>query len=546
MAGSTVLSENSLPKVLFLCTHNACRSQMAEGITRDLLKDKVDVYSAGTSPGSHINQGAIDVLHEINIDISHHIPKSVEELKDINFDLVVTVCSGESCPIFHNAKKVIRVPFEDPSHPPDDIAVQYQDKMEFYRIVRDQIYNFIKNDLLNHLFPSSDVIEDVEEENDLPSIPIEMSSFSNTEVLLNNDSSPKIGFFEKYLSVWVVLCMVIGAVIGYFVPQIADALARAQFAQISIPTAILLWLMIFPMLAKIDIASVKRVRHNPSPIILTSIINFFVKPFTMYLLSLLFFRVVYKNTISLAEGNEYIAGCIILAGAPCTAMVFVWSLLMNGDGPYTLVQVAFNDILMIALYVPTVMLLLGVSSIPLPYDTIILAVVLFILVPLIISSAVRSIVIKKYGEVQFNRIVDKFKPVTIVALLAMLVLIFIFQGQKIGSKPLDIVLIAIPLLLQTSFNFVLCYGIGYFICIDYAYLAPASLIATSNFFELAVAVAISVFGLDSGATLATVVGVLIEVPVMLGLVKLCNGVLKFKLDKRRATCTCDFLKCKKG
>jgi ACR3 family arsenite transporter len=329
--------------------------------------------------------------------------------------------------------------------------------------------------------------------------------------------------------------MVVGGLIGNFIPSIAEALARAEFAKINAIVAVLLWIMIFPMLVQIDFYSILRVREAPAAIALTSVVNYLVKPFSMYALALLFFRVAYTAAIpDAALRDSYIAGLILLAGAPCTAMVFVWSLLLGGDGAYTLVQVAFNDLLMLVLYVPTAVLLIGVSDIELPWETIVLAVVLFIVAPLVIAAVVRVAVLRLRGEAFLrDKVVAPFKPLTIVALLAVLVLIFIFQGRTIAEKPLHILLLAVPIILQVLFNFVVTYFIGYRACIEHEKLGPASLIATSNFFELAVAVAISVYGLDSGAALATVVGVLVEVPVMLGLVHVCN-YLRPRLERRIA------------
>eukprot|EP00445_Apocalathium_hangoei_P070955 CAMPEP_0204126800 /NCGR_PEP_ID=MMETSP0361-20130328/11218_1 /ASSEMBLY_ACC=CAM_ASM_000343 /TAXON_ID=268821 /ORGANISM="Scrippsiella Hangoei, Strain SHTV-5" /LENGTH=457 /DNA_ID=CAMNT_0051078743 /DNA_START=77 /DNA_END=1448 /DNA_ORIENTATION=+ len=346
-----------------------------------------------------------------------------------------------------------------------------------------------------------------------------------------------ISFFERYLSLWVLLCMIVGSLIGYYVPQSAEALDKVQYAQINGVVAVLLWIMIFPMLVQIDLASVLAVRKTPGAIMLTCAVNYLVNPFSMYGLAVLFFRCLYTSVIpDVLLCDNYIAGLILLAGAPCTAMVFVWSTLMGGDPAYTLVQVVLNDLLMLVFYVPTAALLIGVSGIALPWGTIILSVILFMVAPMIISAGIRVLIVRSYGEKFLNdRVVKPFKPVTISALLAMLVLIFIFQGKKIGSKPLHILLLAIPIILQVVFNFCITYAWGYFTCMPHSRLAPASLIATSNFFELAVAVAISAYGLDSGAALATVVGVLVEVPLMLVLVKFC-AFMKPRLDTKCMSC----------
>jgi len=348
--------------------------------------------------------------------------------------------------------------------------------------------------------------------------------------------SDGIGFFEKYLSAWVLFCMVIGGLIGAYRTEVPRALSQVQFNEINAIAAVFLWLMILPMLVQIDFTSLKQVGKNPGAICLTTVINYLVKPFTMYAFAILFFRVFYVHTIPDTKlRDSYIAGLILLAGAPCTAMVFVWSTLVNGDGAYTLIQVAFNDVLMLGIYVPTVSLLIGVSNIPLPWLTIIYAILLFIVAPMALAVTIRLIVLKYYDLEYLNILVERFKPITVICLLLTLILTFIFQGEKISQKPLDIVLIAIPITIQCILNFFIAYSLGYSLCIPHSRLAPASMIATSNFFELAVAVAMSVYGLDSGAALATVVGVLVEVPVMLLLVRLCE-YLRPALDKRVGIC----------
>ena len=331
-----------------------------------------------------------------------------------------------------------------------------------------------------------------------------------------------ISFFEKYLSVWVVICMATGSLIGYFAPASGVELKKAELYGISIPIAVLLWVMIFPMLLQIDFVAFMSAAKNPGPIILTTTVNFGIQPFLMYVIAMVFFRYIYASIIPSDLANEYLAGCILLGGAPCTAMVFVWSLLVGGNAGYTLMQVAVNDVLVLVLYLPTMLLLLNASSIPIPYETIALSVVLFIVAPLILSIIVRQVSLKNGGQDRLNKTIETFKPVTTAGLLATLVLIFIYQGRTIGNKPLHILLIAVPLTIQTIAIFALTYFLGFSVCMDSKILAPAALISTSNFFELAVAIAISVYGADSGASLATVVGVLVEVPTMLVLVRVCK------------------------
>lgn len=331
--------------------------------------------------------------------------------------------------------------------------------------------------------------------------------------------------------------MVVGGLLGVYVPSIPHALSKASFYGINAVVAVLLWLMIFPMLVQIDFRSLRSVKSNPGALALTTVINYCVKPFSMFALALLFMRVFYVHVIpDAALRDSYTAGLVLLAGAPCTAMVFVWSGLMGGDPSYTLVQVAINDAIMLALYVPICRGLIGASHISLPWGTIILAVTLFIIAPVIISSLVRWFVVSRWGEdFLLNRVLAPFKHVTVLALLATLVLIFTFQGKKISQHPLDILLLAVPIIIQSVGLWALSYSVGWAVCIPHSRNAPASLIATSNFFELAVAVAISVYGLDSGAALATVVGVLVEVPVMLTLCRVCVA-LGPKLTARCDAC----------
>jgi len=346
---------------------------------------------------------------------------------------------------------------------------------------------------------------------------------------------PAMSFFERYLSLWVLLCMVGGALIGYFAPVVAESLAAAEFARINVIVAVLIWVMILPMLVQIDFASLWAVRRAPGAIALTCFLSYAVKPFTMAGLALLFVKVFYAAAIpDPALRDSYVAGLILLAGAPCTAMVFVWSALVGGDAAYTLVQVAANDLLMLGLFVPIVGGLIGAANIEMPWLTVVYAVLLFIAAPLLLASVARAAVLRWRGEAFLRaRVVEPFKPVAIAALLATLVLIFVFQGRVIGERPLHILLLAVPIALQCAGVFALCFALGFHFRIPHERLAPACLIGTSNFFELAVAVAVSVYGLQSGAALATVVGVLVEVPVMLALVHACK-LLKPALDKRCA------------
>lgn len=339
-----------------------------------------------------------------------------------------------------------------------------------------------------------------------------------------------LGFFERYLTIWVALCIVVGILIGKFLPVIPQTLDKFTYAQVSIPVAILIWIMIFPMMLKIDFTSIKKAAKSPRGIIVTSGTNYLIQPFVTFLIASLFFRIIFKNIIPEDLALQYLAGAVILGAAPCTAMVFVWSYLVNGDGAYTLVQVAVNNLILLIAYAPTVAFLLGVSNVAVPYDTLVLSIVLFILVPLVGAVLVRRGLIKSKGLVYFEtKFLKKFEGITVVGLLLTLVIIFSFQGDVILDNPLHIVLIAIPLILVAAIIFVIAYGWGRAWKLPHNIAGPSSLIATSNFFELAVAVAISLFGLQSGAALATVVGVLVEVPVMLTLVKIVNKT-KYSLD----------------
>lgn len=332
-----------------------------------------------------------------------------------------------------------------------------------------------------------------------------------------------IGFFQKYLSLWVILCMAVGVLIGKFLPIIPAFLNRFEYAKVSIPMAILIWLMIYPMMMKVDFQSIKNVGKNPKGLFVTWIANWLIKPFTMFAIASLFFFVIFKGLIAPELATEYLAGAVLLGAAPCTAMVFVWSSLTNGNPAYTVVQVATNDLIILVAFVPIVKFLLGVSNVTVPWNTLILSVVLFVVIPLAGGMLTRTLVIKKKGLDYFdNTFVKKFDGVTTIGLLLTLVLVFAFQGETIIRNPLHIVLIAVPLIIQTFLIFFIAYFAARLLKLPFAISAPAGMIGASNFFELSVAVAIALFGTSSAAALATTVGVLTEVPVMLILVKIAN------------------------
>jgi ACR3 family arsenite transporter len=332
-----------------------------------------------------------------------------------------------------------------------------------------------------------------------------------------------IGFFQKYLTLWVILCMAAGILIGRFIPGIPDFLSKFEYANVSVPTAILIWVMIYPMMMKVDFQSLKNVRKNPKGLFVTWIANWIIKPFTMYAIAYFFLYFVFSNYITPDLAKQYLSGAVLLGAAPCTAMVFVWSTLTKGNPAYTVVQVATNDLIILVAFIPIVKFLLGISDVTVPWDTLILSVVLFVVIPLSAGIITRLYMIKKKGVEYFEKkFLPKFDGVTTSGLLLMLVLLFSFQGKTILSNPLHILMIAVPLIIQTFLIFFVSYIPCKWLKLPFCIAAPAGMIGASNFFELAVAVAIALFGMDSPAALATTVGVLTEVPVMLILVKIAN------------------------
>ena len=330
-------------------------------------------------------------------------------------------------------------------------------------------------------------------------------------------------FFERYLSLWVALCIAVGILLGQFMPDQFEALGAMEAANVNIPVAVLIWLMILPMLLKIDFHSLQEVRSHWKGVGVTLFINWAVKPFSMALLGWLFIRVLFADWLPADQLDSYIAGLILLAAAPCTAMVFVWSNLSDGHPGFTLSQVALNDVIMVFAFAPIVALLLGISSIHVPWETLFLSVALYIVLPVILASLWRRWLMRDAdGEARLERVLNRMHPISLSALLATLVLLFGFQGSQIIAKPLIIVLLAVPILIQVYFNSGLAYWLNRKMGVAHCVAAPSALIGASNFFELAVAAAISLFGLQSGAALATVVGVLVEVPVMLSVVRIVN------------------------
>lgn len=332
-----------------------------------------------------------------------------------------------------------------------------------------------------------------------------------------------LNIFSRYLTLWVIICIIAGVGIGEYFPWIPQTLNKIQYAQVSIPVAILIWLMIYPMMLKIDFTSIVEATKKPKGLTVTCVTNWLIKPFTMYFFARLFLKVIFKDMIVEETANQYLAGAVLLGAAPCTAMVFVWSHLTKGDPAYTLVQVAVNDLILLLAFTPIVAFLLGVSDVIVPYDTLILSVILFIIVPLLGGYLSRKYLVRTKGLDYFEKdFLPRFDNITIVGLLLTLIIIFSFQGEVIINNPVHIGLIAVPLIVQTFFIFIFAYGWARIWKLPHNIASPAAMIGASNFFELAVAVAISLFGLNSGATLATVVGVLVEVPLMLILVHISN------------------------
>jgi len=336
--------------------------------------------------------------------------------------------------------------------------------------------------------------------------------------LASEQIRPGMSTFERYLTLWVALCIAVGIGLGWLVPGLFASIAAAEVARVNLVVAVLVWLMIVPMLLKIDFGSLGSVRQHWKGVGVTLFINWAVKPFSMAALGTFFIGWLFAPLLPAGEGPSYIAGLILLAAAPCTAMVFVWSNLCDGEPNYTLSQVALNDVLMIFLFAPLVALLLGVAAVTVPWDTLMLSVVLYIVVPVIVAQVIRRGVLGSGGKPALDRLLARLGPVSLVALLATLVLLFGFQGEQILARPLVIALLAVPILIQVYFNAGLAYWLSRRFGVAWCVAAPAALIGASNFFELAVAAAISLFGLNSGAALATVVGVLVEVPVMLSVV----------------------------
>ena len=339
---------------------------------------------------------------------------------------------------------------------------------------------------------------------------------------MSTDTVSPMGLFERYLSLWIALCIASGVVLGIVFPDLFQLIASIEYASVNLVVAVFIWVMIYPMMVNVDFASLKDVGKKPKGLCITLVVNWLIKPFTMAALGIFFFEFIFAELVEPQTAKEYIAGMILLGVAPCTAMVFVWSQLVRGDANYTLVQVSINDIIMVFAFAPITAFLLGVTDIVVPWKTLLLSVILYVIIPLVAGYLTRKILDGSENHQRINSFTELVKPFSVMGLLATVVLLFGFQAQTIIDKPLVIGLIAIPLLIQSYAIFGIAYGWGFLWRVPFSTAAPAALIGTSNFFELAVAVAISLFGLNSGAALATVVGVLVEVPVMLALVAFAN------------------------
>ena len=354
-----------------------------------------------------------------------------------------------------------------------------------------------------------------------------VKNFAQSGVSPAIKSERRLAFFERFLSIGVVLCMIAGVIVGRLLPSVVHNLRGLEFgkgSQINVPIAVLIWLMVTPMMMKVDFGAIRNVGRKPTGLFVTLFVNWLLKPFSMAFFAWLFFRFVFSAFVAPAEADQYIAGCIILAAAPCTAMVFVWSHLTEGDAAYTLVQVSVNDLIMLVLFAPIVQFLVtGASSLTVPFRVLVYSVFVFIVIPLSAGTALRTWLIHKHGKSGFETaLLPKFAPVTIAALLATLVLIFAFQSDNIIHRFFHVLLIAVPITIQVYWSASIAYGFMWFLKVEYSVAAPGALIGASNFFELAVATAIALFGPESGAALATVVGVLVEVPVMLSVCSVCN------------------------
>ncbi|MCE7950407.1 MAG: arsenical-resistance protein [Xanthomonadales bacterium PRO7] len=467
-----------MKRILFVCVENSNRSQMAEAFARAHGGGRVEAHSAGSRPSGSINPRAVHFMAERGIDLGAQRSKSLQDIGDEPFDAVVTMGCGDTCPWIPAARREDWA-LPDPKHLSDDR----------FRAVRDEIESRVQA-LLREL-PAD-----------------------------TRTGKPALGAFERWLSLWVALCILVGIGIGRLFPQAFQALGAIQIAHINLPIGVLIWLMIVPMLMRVDFGSLGAVRQHWRGFGVTLFVNWAVKPFSMALLGWIFIRHLFAQWLPPQQHDSYIAGLILLAAAPCTAMVFVWSQLVRGEANFTLTQVALNDTIMVFAFAPIVALLLGVAAIAVPWATLLLSVALYIVLPLALAQAVRIRLRRSPGALEAA--LRALHPLSLLALLATLVLLFGFQGEAILRQPLVIAMLAVPIVIQVVFNAALAYGLNRLSGEAHCVAGPSALIGASNFFELSVAAAIALFGFESGAALATVVGVLIEVPLMLVVVGVVN------------------------
>jgi ACR3 family arsenite transporter len=515
--------------VLFLCTGNSARSILAEGILNGIGKGRFHAFSAGSHPAGGVNRFAIELLQKQNFDTTGLRSKSWDEFAAAGappLDFIFTVCddaAGEICPIWPGKPVTAHWGMQDPAAVGGSDAEKRKAFAAAFKLLHRRISLFTSLPLakLDALATKREVdqigrLRETSEQGE-----------TREQVMASEPGTAKTGgapmsVFERYLTVWVFLCIVIGVALGQMLPGLFQTIGRMEIARVNLPVGLLIWVMIIPMLVRIDFGALHQVKDHWRGIGVTLFVNWAVKPFSMALLGWLFVRHLFAPYLPADQIDSYIAGLILLAAAPCTAMVFVWSRLSDGDPYFTLSQVALNDAIMIFAFAPIVALLLGIASISVPWDTLFTSVVLYIVVPVILAQLWRKWLLAK-GEAKFQRALARIAPYSVAALLLTLVLLFAFQGEAILRQPLIIAMLALPILIQVFFNSALAYWLNRAVGEKHNIACPSALIGASNFFELAVAAAISLFGFNSGAALATVVGVLIEVPVMLVVVKVVNS-----------------------
>ena len=495
--------------VLFLCTGNSARSIMAEALVTTMGRGQFQGYSAGSNPNGIVNPFAIEQVKKTGYSTDNLRSKRWDEFAAPgapHMDFIITVCdnaAGEVCPIWPGHPASAHWGFEDPA------AVEGSDEEK--RAAFERIFKQIMARI--HAFVS------------LPHHLLEKHAIHH-EIQKNRHDAcrglmAEMGRFERYLTLWVGLCIAAGVTLGKLFPSVFQAIAQMEVAQVNLPVGLLIWVMIIPMLVKIDFSALSQVKSQWRGMGVTLVINWLVKPFSMAFLGWLFIRYLFAGWLPAEQIDSYIAGLILLAAAPCTAMVFVWSQLCKGDPYFTLSQVALNDAIMMVAFAPLVALLLGMASITVPWDTLITSVGLYIIVPVMLAQMIRKVLVSQ-GPDTLERTTKQLAPFSMMALLLTLVLLFAFQGEALTEQPLVIGILAIPILIQVFLNSGLAYVLNRKLGVPHCVAGPSSLIGASNFFELSVATAISLFGFQSGAALATVVGVLIEVPVMLLVVGIVN------------------------